>query len=231
MKFLPLLLLAVYSAAPVRSQTTAPDATGARVSAAMKRPSVVRPALRRPESDKKTGKQRFSTAQRMAVMNNPPPLKVLPDFNVSDRDGHMVTAKTLQRANHWLLIYRTENCIPCDRLMNVLAASESSGLKSGQPYVVLVAESKSDALEKVRANYSALRDATWMSDKNGQALVALKPRGAPIVYAMEGNKIIWSVPGNLGDPARVEKMAASWMTSTSAINGGSPAAASTATTQ
>jgi hypothetical protein len=230
MKYLALLVLAVCAAAPLCSQTSDSNSGGASSSAATKRPHEIRPALHRPESDKKKGKTHLSTAQRMAAMNNQPPLRVLPDFNVSDRDGRTVPAKTLQRATHWLLIYRTENCIPCDRLMNVLAASENSGLKSGQPYVVLVAGSTSEALEKVRANYSALSDAAWLGDRNGQALVALKPRGAPIVYAMDGNKIAWSVPGNLGDPARVEKMAASWVTSTSAINGGSPAA-STATTQ
>jgi hypothetical protein len=230
MRLLPMLLLTVCSATPLCSQTTAPDASGSHVTATMKRPPVVRPALRRPESDKKKGNANFSTAQRMAAINNQPPLKVLPNFNISDSDGHVVTTKTLQRATHWLLIYRTENCIPCDRLMNVLAASDSSDLKNGQPYVVLVAGSKSDSLEKVRAKYSSLSGATWMSDRNGQAVAALKPRGAPILYAMDGNKIAWSVPGNLGDPARVEKMAASWITSTNAINGGSPAA-STATTQ
>jgi hypothetical protein len=147
----------------------------------------------------------------MAAVNNQPPLQELPTFTASDRDGKAITAKALTRTSHWLLIYRKQDCLPCDRLMNVLAASESPGLKGGQPYVILVAGRTSDALERVRANFSTLGRATWLADRDAQAYAALKPRGTPVIYAMDGSKVSWSLAGNLGNPARVEAMAASWI--------------------
>ena len=160
-----------------------------------------------------SAKARLSTAERMAAANNQPPLQELPDFAVNDQDGKPVAAKVFSRPTHWILVYRRQNCVPCDRLMNVLAASGSSGLSGGKPYVILVAGKASDAVDRVRANYSTLSQATWLADKDNRAYVALKPRGAPMIYAMDGKKIAWSVPGNLGNPAKVEKMTAAWMTS------------------
>jgi hypothetical protein len=162
----------------------------------------------------------------MAAVNNQPPLKELPAFVASDRDGRAVPAATLSHNSHWLLIYRKQDCLPCDRLMNVLAASQSPGLKGGQPYVILVAGKTSDALERVKAKYSTLSDATWLADKDAQALAALKPRGTPDIYAMDGSKIAWSLAGNLGNPAKVEAMTAAWIASASSSS--APSGSSTA---
>jgi len=209
----PLVFLAASLATPLLAQTTTPTSP---VSPATHNPHLtVHPALRPPVSVRPSPQARLSTAQRMAAANNQPPLKELPSFTASDRDGKAVTAKTLTRSSHWLLIYRKQDCLPCDRLMNVLAASESSGLKTGKPYVILVAGKTSDSLERVRANYSTLSEATWLGDRDAQAYAALKPRGTPILYAMDGSKIAWNVPGNLGNPAKVEKMAAAWIASSS----------------
>jgi hypothetical protein len=167
----------------------------------------------------------------MAAANNQPPLKELPSFTASDRDGKAVTATALSRSSHWLLIYRKQDCLPCDRLMNVLAASESSDLKTGKPYVILVAGKTSEALERVRANYSTLSEATWLGDRDAQAYAALKPRGTPILYAMDGSKIAWNVPGNLGNPAKVEKMAAAWIASGSTSSAAPTGAPTSSTTK
>jgi hypothetical protein len=177
-----------------------------------------------------SAKARLSTAERMAAVNKQPPLQELPNFAVNDQDGKPVSAKALSRSTHWILVYRRQNCLPCDRLMNVLAASGSSGLGGGKPYVILVAGKASDAVDRVRANYSTLSQATWLADKDDRAFAALKPRGAPMIYAMDGQKIVWSVPGNLGNPAKVEKMTAAWMTSggTSAAKVSSTAGSSSA---
>jgi hypothetical protein len=211
------VLLAASLATPLLAQTTTPTSPA---SPAIHNPHLtVHPALRPPVSVRPSPQARLSTAQRMATANNQPPLKELPSFTASDRDGKPVTAKTLTRSSHWLLIYRKQDCLPCDRLMNVLAASESSGLKTGKPYVILVAGKTSDSLERVRANYSALSEATWLGDRDAQAYAALKPRGTPILYAMDGSKIAWNVPGNLGNPAKVEKMAAAWIASGPALTG------------
>ena len=228
MKTLSLILLATCSTAPLLAQTSATPPTAAVVTPAMARKSADHPAMRPPASLMPPPPDRLNTAQRVAALNNRPPLKELPAFTVTDRDGHPVAAKTFSHSSHWLLIYRRQNCLPCDRLMNVLAAGDSNTLKSGQPYVILVAGKAPEALEKVRANFSTLSEAKWLADRDEQAFAALKPRGTPIIYAMDGNTIAWDVPGNLGNPATVEKMATAWITSgkTSSTN---TAAATTST--
>jgi len=232
MKFLCYVLLAACSAASLVAQTspTVPTRTPMTPEVARKI-AADRTVLRPPATILPPAQTRTSTVQRVAARGNQPPLKELPGFTVTDRDGHAVTTAKLSQPAHWLLVYRRQNCLPCDRLMNVLAAGGSSGVKSGQPYVILVAGKRADAVDRVRANYSTLSEATWLADRNEQAYAALKPRGTPMIYAMDGSKIAWNVPGNLGNPAKVEKMAASWIASggISAATSTTPAAASTTT--
>jgi len=216
MKWSSFILLAACATAPLCAQTTPPTAAAPPGIVSASRPNLVmKPAIRPPASSIPTAAAGVSTAQRMAALNNKPPLTELPAFTATDRDGKPVTARSLSKSTHWILVYRKQNCLPCDRLMNVLAASESPALKGGQPYVILVAGKTSDAVERVRANYSTLTNATWLADKDNRVFAALKPRGAPMIYAMDGSKIAWSVPGNLGNPARVEKIAANWISTTS----------------
>jgi hypothetical protein len=113
--------------------------------------------------------------------------------------------------------------------MTVLAASGDSGLQGGKPYVIVVAGKQSEALEKVRANFSTLGEATWLGDKENHAFDALKPRGVPMIYAMDGSKIAWNIPGNLGNPALVEKRLANWIASSPGPGSGSPSAATSPT--
>jgi hypothetical protein len=214
MKQFSFVLLALCFAVPLRAQTSAPASPATPTPPLPANPHVkAQQVMRPPLSVRPSAQARLSTAQRMAALNNQPPLQELPNFTASDRDGKVVTPKAMAQTSHWLLIYRSQNCLPCDRLMNVLAASESPDLKGGKPYVILVAGKTSDGLERVKANFSPLSEATWLADKDSQAYAALKPRGTPVIYAMNGTKIAWKVPGNLGNPARVEKMAAAWIAS------------------
>jgi len=231
MKWFSFVLLVVSAATSALAQTSAPLATPAASASSTALPlpanfASAKPALRPPSSIVPSARTRVSTAQRMAAFNHKPPLPELPGFTATDRDGKEVTPKTFSRSSHWLLVYRRQNCLPCDRLMNVLAASESPDLKGGQPYVILVEGKASDAVDRVRANYSTLSQSTWLADKEGQARAALKPRGEPTIYAMNGSKIAWSVPGNLGSPAKVEKMTAAWMASSVAASPATPSTSS-----
>jgi hypothetical protein len=211
MKWFSLVLLTAFAAPPLWAQTEPPaNAPPAPPAFASAHPSI-KAVARPPASIMPSPQARLSTAQRMAAANNQPPLTQLPAFTATDQDGHAVTAKTVSRTSHWLLIYRKQNCLPCDRLMNVLAASESASLKTGAPYVILVAGKSSEALARVRANYAGLTGATWLADRDDRVFALLKPRGAPMIYAIDGSKVAWSIPGNLGNPAKVEKMAASWV--------------------
>jgi hypothetical protein len=212
MKQFSFVLLALCFALPLRAQTAVPASTTTPPPPLTANPHVkAQQVMRPPLSIRPSTQARLSTAQRMAALNNRPPLQELPSFTASDRDGKAITPRAMAQPSHWLLIYRSQNCLPCDRLMNVLAASESPDLKGGKPYVILVAGKTSDGLERVKANFSPLSEATWLADKDAQAYAALKPRGTPVVYAMSGMKIAWKVPGNLGNPAKVEKMAAAWI--------------------
>jgi len=181
--------------------------------------------LRPPASAKPSIANQLSTAQRAALFNDKPTLKQLPAFTATDRNGARVAATAIPQSSHWLLVYRRQTCLACDRLMTVLAASGTAAPKNGKPYVILVGGKQPNGLEIVRAKYAALGDATWLADTDDQVLAALKPKGAPTVYGMDGANVMWTVPGNLGDPARVATMASAWLatpptpapTSTSAV--------------
>lgn len=232
MRWSSFFLLAISTAVSMSAQTAAPAAAPATSASSTALPlpanfASAKPALRPPSSLVPPARVRVSTAQRMAALNSKPPLPELPGFTAVDRDGKEVTPKTFSRTSHWLLVYRRKDCLPCDRLMNVLAASESPDLKGGEPYVILVDGKGSDAVDRVRVKYSTLSQSAWLADKEGHARAALKPRGEPTIYAMDGSKIAWSIPGNLGSPAKVEKMTAAWMASGAAANPANPSTSST----
>jgi hypothetical protein len=166
---------------------------------------------RPPASARPSPLNRLSTAQRAALVNDKPPIKQLPGFTTADRNGLPVAAESLPRTSHWLLLYRSASCLACDRLLTVLAASSTAAPRNGQPYVIVVGGNRPNGLEIERAKYATLGDATWLADKDGQALAALKPRGAPTLYGMDGANVAWTVPGNLGDPARVATLASAWL--------------------
>jgi len=221
---LKLLALPVLLAATLHAQTTSTPTTPNG-----KPTPTVKKVSRPPASIAAPAQARLSTAARVAALSNKPPLRELPAFNVADRDGKPLTSATVPHATHWFLLVREANCLPCDRLMNGLAASTSSELTGGVPYVIVVDGKTQDALERVRGDFPALSQATWLVDKGHQAIPALKARGTPVLYALEGTRIVWNVPGTLANPALVEKMAAAWMT-TKPLNAAQTAATQTAST-
>ena len=166
---------------------------------------------RPPVSARPSAINRLSSAQRSALVHDKLENKQLPSFTANDRNGRPVAAAALPKSNHWIMIYRGQKCLPCDRLMTVLAASGTAAPRNGQPYVVVVGGNQPDGLEIVRANFSTLGDATWLSDKNDKVFAALKPHGTPTLYGMNGTNIEWTLPGSLGDPAKVERLASAWL--------------------
>ena len=94
------------------------------------------------------------------------------------------------------------------------AASTSSDFQRGTPYIVLVATHTRTGLETVRAANPTFNSATWLADTTHQALTTLKPRGTPMLYAMDGNRIAFSIPGNLDNPTLVTTIADSWIKNT-----------------
>lgn len=230
MNLIPRLIL-TFAALPLVAQTTTPDAH---------HPAHLRAVMRPPASTLPPKATLLSTAEAAPARRALPPLKILPDFPLQDRDGHTISAQTVGTrlvaartllapqptaaslitfqspaiatpATHWLLLYRDQACLPCDRLMNTLAASASADFQRGTPYVVIVAAKNRNGLETVRAANAVFSSATWLADTNHQALSALKPRGTPMLYAMDGNRIAFSIPGNLDNPALVNTIADNWI--------------------
>lgn len=212
MKKLILLLIASTAALPLASQSVASPRPINRTG--------VKPQLvsRPPDAQLPRKLARLNTAQRGAAFNPQPPPKQLPAFNLNDASGTFAARGGMSRTGHWLLLYRRDNCLPCDRLMNVLAVSKSPDLQTGLPLVVIVEGKAADAAEQVRPNFKSMNKASWLTDSHQQVRAQLKARGAPMLYAMNGSKIAWNVPGNLGDPTRVERMAASWVTPPNTTN-------------
>ena len=214
MKVIALFACALLMTVPTVAQVTTTGGTAnATKTQTQQQPSNKQKqfAVRPPASSMPAAAARTSTAEGAAARGNKPPLKELPDFAVTARDGSAVQAQALTQSKHWLLIYRADNCLPCDRLMNVLAAGATSQQGQGLAYVIVVAGKDKNGLDRVRAQYDTLTNATWVADSSKQFMTALKPRGFPMLYAMDGSKIAWSVPGNLGNPALVEQMTSSWM--------------------
>ncbi len=174
----------------------------------------VRPMDKPPASTMPRGIARQSTALSAAAHSTEVPLTALPAFSVTDRDGHVVQAASLAKPSHWVLLYDSQDCIPCDKLMAELDASQNAAAQRGASYVIIVNATTADALERVRATYSNLSDATWVADTGHEALTALRLKGAPMLYALHGDAIAFHVPGTLRDTATVKSLASSWLAGT-----------------
>jgi hypothetical protein len=221
MRILSILILSVGLTSALAAQAPATPDTAPK----KKVVHVVPPPL----SARPSAANRLNTAQRAALINDKPGIKQLPSFTATNRDGQPVAAAALPKSSHWLLLYRRDNCVACDRLMTVLAANGTAAPKNGLPYVILVGGNQPNGLEMVRARYATLGDATWLADKNNEVFAALKPQGAPMLYGMDGVNVAWSVGGNLGDPARIATMASGWLATPAApTNNVTPVAPSAA---
>lgn len=218
-RFLATLIVAVSLTSALSGQ--APGSTVAPPGGAPKK-KVVR-VIPPPLSARPSAINRLSTAQRATLNADKPLPHQLPNFTATNRDGQPVATAALPKSNHWLLLYRRADCIACDRLMSVLAANGTAAPNNGQPYVILVGGKQPNGLETVRARYATLGDATWLADRDNRVFAALKPPGAPVLYGMDGTSIAWTMPGNLGDPARIATMAAGWLAApTGPANNASP---------
>ncbi len=171
-----------------------------------------------PPDTRAAVKLRPSSSEAGLSRTAKPPLKVLPAITGITTARAGGNAASSQRTGHWLLLYRTESCVPCDRLTNVLAASDSTDLRNGVPYTIIVGGSSSASLGLLRAKYNTLADASWVADPDRTASKSLQTRGAPELFAMDGNRIAWKISGNFGNPQQVLHIADSWIAGTAAAD-------------
>jgi hypothetical protein len=223
-----LIALTVFAVFPSMAQATGQTSVPPTPQVSAKRPAKhgpVRPAIVVPASARAKPALRASTAQGAAARVNKPLLPTLPDFKLVTRDGLTVSSKSLAQTSNWILIYRRDHCLSCDRLMNALAAGSSVEAGKGQSFAIIVVGKNKAALDTVRANFANLVNATWVSDPAEESTRALKVHAAPVLYGMSGNTISWKLTGNLPSSALVEQRASAWLAAPPASK---PVAASSA---
>jgi hypothetical protein len=183
-----------------------------------------------PESARAARGLRSSTAQAAAARVNNPLMPALPEFSVQTRAGLAVSSRSLYQNAHWFLLYRPGNCLPCDRLMKVLGAGSGVAAGKSQAYTFLVADKDTASLDRVHSAFPELVNAVWVADATGASTAALKVHSAPVLYAMQGNTVAWSVAGNLGNPDLLEHKATAWLLASTPSAKAAPSTATSSTT-
>jgi len=74
------------------------------------------------------------------------------------------------------------------------------------------------AVTNVRTTYSTLNKATWVSDGDHKLYSMLQLHGAPMLFGMNGNRVIWQQAGTLGDTQAVLRRSDAWIAGTAAAN-------------
>ncbi len=181
-----------------------------------------RQALPSPASIRPSVAARPSTAEAGPAHAGWKPLHELPSLALVDRNGHAATLAS-GASRHWFVFYRTVACVPCDRLMLALQASTSKELKAGKPYTIIVDSPDRDGLETVHAGFQGLSDATWTADRHKAVATTLQLRGAPILIAMDGDRVAWRVAGSLDSTQTIVHMADAWLAQNAATTSQAPA--------
>lgn len=172
---------------------------------------VLRPVMPPPESSRPSQATAHSTAAGGA-QNIIPRLTSLPAVSATGLDGKMLAVASLAHPSHWLLLYVRDHCDACLLVTGALARSDSPALLKGAPYVIVLARgSQPNALDALKAKFPGLADATWLEDRDGSVAAALKPTGAPVLYALHGTQVGFVLPGSLGAPANAERLADAWL--------------------
>jgi hypothetical protein len=134
----------------------------------------------------------------------------LPKFALKTLDGVSVqSASALPAEGKWLLVYVQANCRPCDRLLSLVKTNEHPEIPPKM--IIVVSRVGSEAAAGMRAKYANLADATWYIDDPGDAWTALKMTGVPMVFAVQGKTVRWSLSGVLPSEDRVKSILASWV--------------------
>ena len=204
------------------------------------------PTLAKPKAILPAQKDLVSTAQSGASRSTKP-ATTMPALNHAEQETATATASASAdpQKGHWVLLYRTANCIPCDRLMNSLSSNEGSGVPAAQGLTIVIGQPKAATtshtghqatakpqaakgnqtvaptavqqgeLNTLRSKYPALNNAAWKYDSAGTASASLKPAGAPMMYGMDGSRIVWQTAGMPGGPTATQQRIASWLSSKS----------------
>jgi hypothetical protein len=119
----------------------------------------------------------------------------LPAFAVTDLTSATVATADLGDANSWLLIYTRVVCAPCEQLLNQWRVDDPPA-STGRIRVVVGGATPAD-VAAIRQRFPQLAGATWYADADGSAAKGLALTGAPAVFGLRGQTIVWTSQGAL----------------------------------
>ena len=137
----------------------------------------------------------------------------LPAFEVTALDGVRVSSAGLARQGRWLLVYVQPGCVPCEGVLNLLKEDGAGGLPEN---VTVVASGTAEETRALAGLFPNLTRSAWYADPLGAARDRLGLQGVPMVLAMQGSTIEWSIAGLLPDTASLQALFRAWAA------GGSP---------
>jgi hypothetical protein len=134
----------------------------------------------------------------------------MPAFSVSRADGTAVASTDFAPAMHYVFMYVTPNCRPCDRLLEMLKDPDVPQLPGR--VVIVVGGSAASAATYIHAHVPAgVGEVAWFADPAGDAFKALRLTGTPVLIGVRGPQIMWSVSGVLNDASTVQSVVRSWV--------------------
>jgi hypothetical protein len=133
----------------------------------------------------------FAAAARPVAADRP-----LPVFSVlNPADGAPVQSADLADVNAWLLIYTRKDCNACDQLLQ-LWTPQDTPTPLGRIRIVAGAVTPGE-IAALREEFPLLTDAAWYADSDNSAAHALGLHGAPAVFGMRGQTVMWMSQGVL----------------------------------
>jgi hypothetical protein len=129
----------------------------------------------------------------------------LPVFELKGPGGVKTPSNALSTANRWVLIYVKTKSVPCDRLLQSMAAWKIP--QSSTRTALVIGDAYEDA-----ARYAEGKGFPWYADDEAMAWESLQLRGVPVLLGIEGGKIAWTLAGVLNDPAALESILRTWLT-------------------
>lgn len=133
--------------------------------------------------------------------------RLLPQVEVSS-GGALEMLPSLAIEGQWLIVSVAPSSPPSARLLQALTAWE---IESRTARLLIVAEGVTDARPLAEAWSERLPGARWVADPTNAIARSMNLRGAPMVFGVRNQEIVWVLAGVLNDPAMLRDAATSWL--------------------
>jgi hypothetical protein len=135
--------------------------------------------------------------------------KPLPDFEVKTVEGRAVKSSAFTSEERWLLVYIEPGCQPCETILRVFQRETEAGDQSKR-VVVVVGGRQPDEVRAMAAGFPWLPPGCWYADPARHASLALKAKGAPVVYGIRKGNIEWTLAGALSGQKNLKSILLTW---------------------